>query len=272
MQLAIRHETVYQYTAPQGYTIQLLRLTPRSEAHQPVVSWSVSSCGTRNEYIDAYGNHGHVLTITKRHQEVRILASGVVDVVALDRGRLEDQGSLSPLLYTVPTRLTLPNDAILGFTDRNLPARPGSADLLALAQAICDAVTYQSGATLVSSTAADALRLGCGVCQDHAHLFLSCCHARGIPARYVSGYIDPGPTEHAASHAWVDVWVRDRDYTGWISIDVTHASLVGDDHCRLAIGRDYDSAGPLRGVRHGGGEEYLSVDVQVTTRPLTDLS
>ena len=74
-----------------------------------------------------------------------------------------------------------------------------------------------------TTTAQDALKLGKGVCQDHAHLFLACCHAQGIPARYVSGYIDPGNSDHAASHAWVDVWVEDSGFAGWISIDVTHA-------------------------------------------------
>ena len=108
-----------------------------------------------------------------------------------------------------------------------------------------------------------ALALGRGVCQDHAHLFLACCHAWGIPARYVSGYIDPGTTGHAASHAWVDAWTEDPDFAGWVSIDVTHARLMTDAYCRLAIGRDYDSAAPVRGVRQGGGTETLRVDVQI---------
>jgi transglutaminase/protease-like cytokinesis protein 3 len=77
-----------------------------------------------------------------------------------------------------------------------------------------------------------ALALGQGVCQDHAHVFIACCHAAGIPARYVSGYIDPENTGHAASHAWVDAWVEDGDYTGWVSIDVTHARLMTDAYCR----------------------------------------
>jgi transglutaminase-like putative cysteine protease len=101
------------------------------------------------------------------------------------------------------------------------------------------------------------------VCQDHAHLFLACCHAWGIPARYVSGYIDPGTTGHAASHAWVDAWVEDPDFTGWVSIDVTHACLMTEGYCRLAIGRDYESAAPVRGVRRGGGDEIMRVEAQI---------
>jgi transglutaminase-like putative cysteine protease len=105
--------------------------------------------------------------------------------------------------------------------------------------------------------------LGAGVCQDHAHIFLACCHAHGVPARYVSGYIDPGSTGHAASHAWVDAWVEDADFTGWVSIDVTHARLMTDGYCRLAIGRDYESAAPVRGMRRGGGDEVMRVEAQI---------
>jgi transglutaminase-like putative cysteine protease len=134
---------------------------------------------------------------------------------------------------------------------------------LRLAVHIEGAVAYQTGATNVASTAAEAMLLGAGVCQDHAHIFLACCHAHGIPARYVSGYIDPGSTGHAASHAWVDAWVEDPDFTGWVSIDVTHARLMTDGYCRLAIGRDYESAAPVRGMRRGGGDEVMRVEAQI---------
>jgi transglutaminase-like putative cysteine protease len=125
-------------------------------------------------------------------------------------------------------------------------------------------VSYQTGATEVSSTAADALLLGNGVCQDHAHLFLACCHTRQLPARYVSGYIDPGDTSHAQTHAWVDVWVEEVDFSGWISIDVTHSRLQDDAYCRLAVGRDYESAAPVRGTRRGGRDETLAVRVNLS--------
>lgn len=265
MLLSIRHETVYHYTSALTYTIQQLRLSPRIEPHQKVHSWEVRTAGRRNEFIDAFGNIGHMLTITGLHDEVRILAAGIVAVEPLDRGRLIGVGVLSPLVFTVPTRLTEPDETIAGFALQHLQPGARSHSLLALAEAICASVDYRTGATEVTTSAADALRLGQGVCQDHAHLFLSCCHVHGIPARYVSGYIDPGDSQHAASHAWVDVWVEEVDFTGWVSIDVTHARFAGDAHCRLAIGRDYDSAAPVRGVRHGGGSESLSVHVDVSS-------
>lgn len=266
MRLAIRHETLYRYTAPLAYTIQQLRLTPRAEAHQQTVSWHIDTSGQRHAFTDAFGNLCHMLTISGSHDAVRIVVAGEVDVAQLDRGRLLEKGALSPLVFTVTTRLTDPTERIRAFTAQHLSGKR-SSDLLQLAEAICGAVAYQSGATAVTSTASDALQLGQGVCQDHAHLFIACCHTRDIPARYVSGYIDSGNTGHAESHAWVDVWVEENDFTGWVSIDVTHAGFASDAHCRLAVARDYDSAAPVSGVRRGGGQESLDVSVNVTPMP-----
>ncbi|MFC5462776.1 transglutaminase family protein [Massilia niabensis] len=271
MQLSIRHETLYRYSQAQAYSIEQLHLTPRSEPQQRVLSWKLHTPGHCVSYGDAYGNLSHMLTFNEPHDTVRIVVEGVVATSALAGGRLLGQDSLSPLIFTVPTRLTEPTPLLAAIAARCLPGadagKPAgkacTADLMNLAAHIFGAVEYQNGATNVFSTANDAMALGAGVCQDHAHIFLACCHAHGIPARYVSGYIDPGTTGHAASHAWVDVWAEDGDFSGWVSIDVTHNRLMTDAYCRLAIGRDYESAAPVRGVRRGGGQETMSVDALI---------
>jgi transglutaminase-like putative cysteine protease len=163
--------------------------------------------------------------------------------------------------------LTEPTEAIRTFAATYLSnSKASTSEVLELAAAIRQAVGYQSGATVISSSADDALRLGLGVCQDHAHVFIACCHSVSLPVRYVSGYIYPGEVEHSASHAWVDVWVEDSDYSGWVSIDVTHACLQTADYCRLAVGRDYESVAPVRGMRRGGGDEHMIVRVDVALR------
>lgn len=264
MQLSIRHETSYRYTAPQAYSIQQLHLTPRAEASQHVLNWQLTVAGQMHAYTDAYGNLSHMLTINVPHSCLSIVAQGVVETTWPDEGRISNGDTLPPLIYTVPTRLTAATPGILELAAACLPdGKSRTRDLMRLAEHIFGAVAYQSGATGVATTASAALQLGIGVCQDHAHIFLACCHAHGIPARYVSGYIDPGGTGHAASHAWVDAWAEDDDYSGWVSIDVTHARLMSDAYCRLAVGRDYDAAAPVRGVRRGGGDEAMSVQVQV---------
>lgn len=267
MRLTIRHETRYGYTAPLAYTIQQLHLTPRKEPQQHVASWGIAMPGHVHAYTDAYGNLSHMMTMAVPHQGLSIVAAGVIETQAPLKGRVPNGDTLPPLIFTVPTRLTEATPGILELAASCLPdGRARSKDLLSLAEHIFGAVRYQSGATAVTTTASDALALGQGVCQDHAHLFLACCHAHGIPARYVSGYIDPGDSDHAASHAWVDAWAEDKDYVGWISIDVTHARLMTDAYCRLAIGRDYDAAAPVRGVRRGGGQESMAIDVKITSK------
>jgi transglutaminase-like putative cysteine protease len=266
MQLSIRHETLYRYSQPQAYSIEQLHLTPRAEAQQQVLSWKISTPGHSAAYLDAYGNFSHTMTLNEPHDTVRILVEGLVTTAPLREGRLQEGDGLSPLIFTVPTHLTQPTPALADIAARCLPPAgtpTRTADALRLAAHIFGAVAYCSGATSVASTAADAIGLGAGVCQDHAHVFLACCHARGVPARYVSGYIDPESTGHAASHAWVDVWVEDADHTGWVSIDVTHNRLMTEAYCRLAIGRDYESAAPVRGMRRGGGDETMTVQALI---------
>lgn len=261
--LSIRHETLYRYERPVGYTLQLLRLTPRTEHHQRIQQWHITSQGKRQSSIDAFGNSSDMLTMAFPHQEIRIIASGLVEVQSPDRGRVPDNALISPLAFTVPSRLTDPTETIREFSGRHLSTHSRSSQFIELAEAICSEVSYQSGATATESAADEALALGKGVCQDHSHLFIACCHTLGIPARYVSGYLDPGDVEHSASHAWIDVWVDEMDYAGWISIDVTHACFQNDRYCRLAVGRDYESAAPIRGIRRGGGTESMSVKVEV---------
>ena len=266
MILTIRHETTYHYSRPLAYTIQQLHLTPRIEPQQRALSWQINTPGQCHAYTDAYGNLSQMLTINGKHQALSLVVHGSVETIYPYQGRLNLVDTLSPLLFTMPTRLTEPDPAIVELAAASLPERgtpAATGHLLLLAESIAGKVAYESGATEVTTTASAALALGRGVCQDHAHLYLACCHAWDIPARYVSGYIDPGTTGHAASHAWVDAWTEDPDFAGWVSIDVTHARLMTDAYCRLAIGRDYDSAAPVRGVRQGGGTETLRVDVQI---------
>ncbi|HEX7932738.1 MAG TPA: transglutaminase family protein [Paraburkholderia sp.] len=263
MYLTIRHDTSYRYEATVHYSIQQLRLTPASGASQIVRRWSIDAPGKLDSTVDAYGNALHTLVINKPHSEIRLHVSGEVDTIALVDGRLRDEAGPIPLEhFTCATRLTEADPAIRELAGL-VPDLASSASLIALSERIVERVQYNPGITEVSSTAAQALALGNGVCQDHAHLMLACCRARGVPARYVSGYIEPGDVPHAASHAWVDVWL---DGTGWVSVDVTHASFASEIYCRLAVARDYEAAAPVRGRRIGGGEEKMDVAVMVSAQ------
>jgi transglutaminase-like putative cysteine protease len=92
---------------------------------------------------------------------------------------------------------------------------------------------------------------------------VACCSLPRIPARNLSGCLHTGNAGEVASHAWADVWIDSQ--RGWLSVDVTHGVMAGERHCRLAVGRDYLDAAPVRGLRRGGGEETMKVTVQLST-------
>lgn len=264
MRLHIRHETIYRYASPVRYSIQQLRLTPMPSQVQRIAHWRLTAPGKLTHAQDAFGNSMHTLVLHQPHSEIHLLAEGEVETTPLFDGRLGETEHTVPVVsFASATPLTARSDAIDALASDASLTTP--AQLLDLAAVICGKVDYESGITAVTSTAAQALALGRGVCQDHAHLMLAVCRARGVPARYVSGYIDPGDVPHAASHAWVDVWV---DGAGWVSVDVTHACFASGNYCRLAVGRDYESAAPVRGMRSGGATEDLQVSVSVDATPV----
>jgi len=260
MQMHIRHETRYRYERPVKYSVQSLHLTPRRDLSQRALAWSISAPGRRLEQIDAYDNISHLLTIEEPHREIQIVVHGVVETA--DAEARQDDGTLSPLAYLAPTRLTAPNEDLKAFAQNALKtiAEP-RARAQALAEAVFGAVRYKPGTSDVQDSAAVAFKSGEGVCQDHAHVYIASARAVGMPARYVSGYLYTGDASDAASHAWVDVWLGSE--LGWQSVDVTHKRPAVRTYCRLAVGRDYLDAAPVRGVRHGGGGEKMEANVLV---------
>ena len=265
MQLRILHRTAYRYDELVKYSAQALRLTPRREGRQRVLAWSMRAPGRRTQQVDAHGNVTHLLTVEDPHKEIEIVVTGDVEVGG-EGEVLPHEGPLSPLAYLFATPLTVADEAI-GTLSRDYlgGTEPLRERLYALASAVGERVRYQKGATSVEDSAAVVLARGEGVCQDQAHVFISCCRAAGIPVRYVSGYLYSGDGRNggtAASHAWVDTWIPESK--AWLGIDVTHREPTGVQHCRLAVGRDYLDAAPVRGVRRGGGREKMDVDVMVS--------
>ncbi|WP_129640983.1 transglutaminase family protein [Peristeroidobacter agariperforans] len=262
MQLHIRHETLYRYGEPVKRSVQNLRLTPRRDPMQRALSWNMATPGHCRSQVDAYGNIVHLLTLDEPHKEIRIVVNGVVETEDHPAVSLPDEGQLSPLAFLAETPLTRPDEVIASFARPRLAAGADlRGKLLELAEAVCKEVRYEKGATDVHESASRAFARGAGVCQDHAHVYIASCRSAGIPARYVSGYFYAGPQGEIASHAWVDVWTGREQ--GWMSIDVTHRTPTDGRHCRLAVGRDYLDACPVRGVRRGGGAEEMQVAVRI---------
>jgi transglutaminase-like putative cysteine protease len=131
--------------------------------------------------------------------------------------------------------------------------------LIRLMEAIAVRVRYEKRVTTTRTPVSEVLALGRGVCQDYAHVFIAACRGLGLPARYVSGYVNhPG---EVATHAWCQVWCGPT--VGWVDIDPTHNNFPDDDYVLTAVGRDYSDIPPNRGMWTGRAEEQIGVSVKV---------
>ncbi|MBL0372121.1 transglutaminase family protein [Rhizobium sp. KVB221] len=260
MLLKISHMTEYTYEEPVEFALQRLRLTPKDCPGQKVLSWQslVSGAGHEAAYDDHFGNRVELVSITDGEKTIRIMASGEVETEERNGVFGPHQGYVPLWLFRRETPLTKPGQSI-----RELAGTvQGDGELSrmhALMATINDAVKYTKGVTSSGTTAEAALELGAGVCQDHAHIFVSAARLMGLPARYVSGYMFD-TSEAAASHAWAEAHVTGL---GWVGFDPANRVCPDERYVRVATGLDYSDAAPVSGMRIGTAPEMILVSVSV---------
>ena len=266
MRISVRHRTLYRYDRPIDYTIQLLRMTPREHEGQSVLAWEVRVPGRKEPLPvseDGFGNIVHAHTVNRPHTETAIEIEGEVetsDTHGVVRGSDE---RLPPAFYLRPTPLTEADAAIRDLAETAAAGKAKPLDRLhALMDAVRARVAYKVGASDATTTAVEALARGEGVCQDHAHLFIAAAQSLGHPARYVSGYLWAGDSDepHEASHAWAEAYIEDL---GWVGFDPANGVSSSELYVRTAVGLDYQTAAPVRGLRRGLAAEDMAVEVQI---------
>jgi transglutaminase-like putative cysteine protease len=265
MRLKIRHETQYDYGRPATSAVQILRLTPRSHDGQFVRRWRVeidADCRLHRA-DDAYGNITHAFTVDGPVRTMRIVAEGELDVA--DTGGFVRGGvERFPLgFWRRDSALTRQEASLRDYATTIARGEGGDrlATLHALMAAIHRDIRFVVGETTPATSAATAFRQRAGVCQDLAHIFIACARALGIPARYIGGYyLRTDMNEQEAGHAWAEAHL---DGLGWLGFDPSHNVCVTDRYARIAVGQDYLDAAPVRGARHGGDDEQLTVVVHV---------
>jgi transglutaminase-like putative cysteine protease len=243
------------------YSIQELRLSPPETVGQSIEKWKISTPIKASNSIDTFGNVCSVFVQESPYTSMMIEAEG--DILTKDAFEFTDKAkAVSPFYLQQQTNLTEPTAQMLEYFSASLPKKNSVDEILKLASSVQSAIEYAPGQTNFATTAAQSFAMKSGVCQDHAHIMLSLCRASNIPARYVSGYFFAEESPNLASHAWVD-FCSDLEAGIWTSVDITHACLTDSRHIRLAIGRDYYSAAPVKGVRSGGGGEELSASISI---------
>ncbi len=212
---------------------------------------------------DRFGNMVVDVFAPRVLDAIEFVAEVSVERRVAEPNRLPD-GWLADGYLLEPSALTEPDDTILRAAD-DLAAAAGWG--LPLADRINDwvyqSMTYRWGATGIRTTAAEALELGAGVCQDYAHVMLAVCRACGLPSRYVSGHL----LGQGGTHAWVEVVLPTDDGTGDAiahTFDPTHASRGGLGYVTVAIGGDYSDVAPTSGTYLSGARGRLVATKRVS--------
>ncbi len=267
MRLSIRHETTYTYGTPAAWSIATLRLAPRGYAGQSVGSWRVEvdqDCRV-DQSTDAFGNIVHSFTANGPLDRLSIVAAGEVDTTDT-HGVVQGQVERFPeMLFLRDTSLTEADDAIRALAD--IATAPAAGDPIVVMhgfmKAIRDSMHFDTGATDVTTTADGGARLGHGVCQDFAHIFIAGARHLGFPARYVSGYLYRADRGGRIRKPGMDGRRPILPDLGWVGFDPTNAVCPTESYVRVAVGLDYLGAAPVRGSQHGGSDEKLSVQITV---------
>lgn len=267
MRLSVRHATNYRFDPPMRGVVQSLRLTPSLCESQTVIAWSVQVPRAERgaAFRDGAGDWVETATTLGPVEAVEVIVEGEVETVdtgGVLRGHRE---RMPPAAYLTFTRATRPDRALAALAEAAV-AGIGEADVLnmahALTDAVAEAIAYTPGETGEGTTAAEALALGHGVCQDHAHALIAVARHLEIPARYVTGYLFASDSGGApeASHAWAELHVPDL---GWVGFDASNGVCPDERYIRLGSGIDAGEAAPIRGVSQGAGDEKLDATVVV---------
>ena len=284
------HVTEFVYDGPVSESYNEVRLRPMHDESQSCLSFRLTTNPTSPafSYRDALGNWVHQVNILPEHTRLRVQAESVV--LTHDISTTTSWMSLGELDLRHEELMEEFYDMLA--PSKYVPHLEELEPLITLAEARCDGTVsgfvqgasdliherfqYVKGATHVNSSISDSLQIGAGVCQDFAHLLLGVLRKRGVPARYVSGYLVPHNENNPgakleeviggqASHAWAEAYIPDSN---WTPLDPTLGRPVGLRHVRVAYGRDYSDVAPVRGVYKGHAGQRLSVDVSV--RPAID--
>jgi len=284
----VSHLTSYRYSDPVSLCHSIAHLKPRELPHQRCLSSQVRVDpwpAVSREHSDFFGNRVSYFAIQQSHSHLDVTAVSEVDVGSRE---LPDPGSTAPWelvlervqagrdddhaaarIFTLASPLVPIAPATTDFARISFrPGRPVLEATLDLMGRIFREFEYDPHFSSIATPLAEVLSHRRGVCQDFAHLGLACLRGLGLPARYVSGYLEtlppPGQSKlqgSDASHAWFSLFIPEL---GWVDFDPTNDQLPGGQHITTAVGRDYQDVAPLRGVFYGGGSHTLRIAVDVT--------
>jgi transglutaminase-like putative cysteine protease len=283
--LRVTHITTYTYSNAVSVSHTEVHLAPRTDRtqtpieHHLVVDPMPESLIARCDY---FGNPVTHFSIHEPHETLVITSTSVVErhvleavhpaltpsweQVAQEVGRHDTEATFEALEFAYESPRVPLTPAFAAYAAPSFqPGRPLLEAGIDLCHRIFTDFKYDQRATTVSTPIDQVLQKRNGVCQDFAHVMIACMRSRGVPARYVSGYVRSARqfASGQASHAWVSAFCPGF---GWLDFDPTNDLMPAGGHVTIAWGRDYSDVPPVQGVALGGGEQDISVDVEVVTQ------
>ncbi len=287
MNYRITHRTTYEYAAPVTASFHAARFEPRMSDGQACGSFALEVSpppAVRKTRSDYFGNSVSFFSIQEVHRRLEVTASSRVSVASVKqptlsqstpweqvRARFRDPVSpanVKPYEFCLDSPLLVASAELADYAKVSFAAgTPMLVGVRELTNRIFRDFKYDPRATTVATPLHEVWRKRAGVCQDFAHIGIAALRSLGLPARYVSGYLRTIPRAGMrrlvgadASHAWFAAFCPQH---GWLEFDPTNDLLVGDDHIRVAFGRDFSDVSPLSGILTGGGEHDVRVAVDV---------
>ena len=293
MRYKVTHTTKYKYAARVSHCFNLANLVPRNTTRQKCISSRiiVSPQPTYSKQrTDYFGNQCYHFEIQTAHTELSITAESQIDIqektldLTLDLGmnygdalnyfkQTSSMEILKAKEFILDSPMVRTNEALADYARPSFELnRPLNSCVSELTSRIYEDFKYTPGFTTIATPLSEVLEHRRGVCQDFAHLEVGCLRAMGIPAKYISGYMEtlPPPGQEKlvgadATHAWIAYFSPKE---GWIEFDPTNDLRASKQHIVTAEGRDYYDVTPVKGVIFGGGKSpILSVSVDVSRLP-----
>lgn len=238
------------FSEPVNHHAFQLRCLPKSNVRQEVIT-SAFRILPECQIIISEDHFGlkQTGTMVLPHAGFSVQAVGIVDVRPELCETADVNWKLGP--YRRETPLTASGPALTALS-KMLPRDDVSGAVMAL---LSDNFTYAPGSTHTGTTAEEAAAMMQGVCQDEAHIMLSLLRMKGIPCRYVMGYM----LGEGSTHAWVEVLHGEE----WVGMDPTNRRIVNDEYITISVGRDANDCCVNRGVFSGSAEQQSQSGLSV---------
>lgn len=295
MMYSVIHKTTYNYANNVTYCHNLANLKPKTFVGQELLEYELEiepKPSIIKENINFFGNAVTHFSIEKQHRKLVVTAKSIVKrsyehqnkilvsesgksvslAQALSKLKILSTENIDAKQFTLDSTFiknipdTIHNYAKISF-QKERSVFEATNELM---KRIFTEFKFDASFSTVATPIDKVMEAKKGVCQDFAQVAIACIRSMGLPARYVSGYIEtfPPPGKKKlfgtdASHAWFSIYIPDF---GWVDFDPTNNQIPKNQHIIVAYGRDYYDVSPLKGVIYGSGDSTL--DVSVDIRPV----